>query len=269
MVLDVVKALFYACSSYPKIASPHRLSFSDDYELCALSALTPVIAFHSYVSKVMEEFKYGNRGVKDLEIGKTMSKGVSILLQDIGSKTNIPVAVTATTIIYVDAYLHTITKDFHDALRRVYNAMHFTPPTEVAELAKLLKAFGGDIAKAIELAELSERRIVVEGVDLVQFFSTLSQYIKAFEPLANQQKISESLLIAEKAFKNLRNINAALSATFLELAKSALPSDVDVGKAKLLELLKLDTHLRRSGCDLSYLMPYIMFAAFYVIKVLA
>jgi len=78
LVLDVVKALFYACSSYPKIASPHRLSFSDDYELCALSALTPVITFHSYVSKVMEEFKYGNRGVKDLEIEKTAVYNVSL-----------------------------------------------------------------------------------------------------------------------------------------------------------------------------------------------
>ncbi|MCC6045175.1 MAG: hypothetical protein LM572_00075 [Ignisphaera sp.] len=268
MILDVVKALFYACSSYPKIASPHRLSSSDDYELCILSALTPAVALHDHVNKIVDEFRHGYRGVKDLEIGKTIAKGIALLLQDIGYRTSIPITVTAVIVIYIDTCFQTIAKDFHDALRKIYSAMHSTPSTEVAELAKLLRTAGGDFAKVIELNELSERRIIMEGVDLAHFFSILSQHIKAFEPLAHQQKALESLTIVEKAFKNLHDINAALSVTFLELAKSFLPGGIELSKAKLSDLLKLDIAFRKSGRDLSHLMPYIMFASLYIIKVL-
>jgi hypothetical protein len=269
LVLDVVKALFYACSSYPKIASPHRLSPSDDYEQCIFSALIPTITLYTTVNKIMEEFKYGNRGVKDLEIGRMIAKGTSLLLQDVGYRINIPVAISAIIIIYIDTCLSTVAKDFHDALRRVYNAMHSTPPNEVAEVVKSLRAVGGEFAKAIELAELSERRVAVEGIDLARLFSILSQYIKAFEPLTHHQRILEALLIAEKSFRNLNNINATLSATFIELAKNALPDNVDLSRARAPELLRLDLSFRKQGHDLSYLMPYIMFASLYIIKVLA
>lgn len=266
LLIDVIKALFYACSSYPKVAAPHRLYPSEDYEICILSTLIPAVSLYSHVANIVSEFRRGDRSIGSLEIGKTMARGISIIVQDMGFRANVALAMHSALSSYLDALTDVAVRDFREALRRLYQALLYVPADETSELIKVLRSVGGEYARVLDLLELSERRAVMEGMNLADLFSLMARHMKVFEPLANQQKVLSIIASAENYFKITRNINTALSLTFIETVREALPQSINLAKAQLQDLLKLDISYRKAGKDLSYAMPYIIFASLYLVK---
>ncbi|MEM2628164.1 MAG: hypothetical protein QW775_07940, partial [Ignisphaera sp.] len=93
MLTDVIKALFYSCSSYPKVAVPHRLSPSDDFEACVLSSITSAIGIYNDVLRIVIEFKRGERDIRKLEVGKNIGKSLLLCLQELKHKMSVEICI--------------------------------------------------------------------------------------------------------------------------------------------------------------------------------
>lgn len=267
MLSEVIKALFYACNSYPKISAPHRYSPSDDFEICVLSSVLPAATSYDLVYNIVAEFRSGRRTVKELEIGKTIAKNIALLLTELGYNIPIIITITSTIILYIDAYLsNRIEKEFHEAVKKVFNALNLTPPQEAVELLRIFNNVGGEFRKNIDESELTERRIVAEDLSLGHFFSIISRHNKSLTFFTSLQKILDVLSMADNLFKSLQNINSTLSKMFAELARDSIPIKIDFDKTAFGSIIKMDLEMRKKGTDLTHLMPYIMLASFYLVK---
>ncbi|MEM0026655.1 MAG: hypothetical protein QXT53_01800 [Ignisphaera sp.] len=267
MITEVIKALFYACNSYPKISAPHRYSLSDDFELCVLSSILPATTSHEIVYNIVAELRSGRRTIRELEIGKMITRNIMLLLKELGYNIPIPVVISSTIILYIDAYLsNKIEKEFHEAVKKVFNALNLTPSQETVELLKIFNNVGGEFRKIIDASELTERRVLTEDLSLGQMFSIISRYNKGFAFFISLQRILNVLTMADNLFKSLQSINNILSKIFIELAKDDIPTGIDFDKTVFANLIKIDLEMRKKGIDLTYLMPYIMLASFYLVK---
>jgi len=267
MLSEIVKAFFYACNSYPKISAPHRYSPSDDFEICILSSIIPATTFHENIYSIVNDLKYGRRGVRDLEIGKTIAKSIAFMLRDMGYKISIPITTTSIITTYIDALLFSkIEKEFYEATKKIFTALNLSPVQDTVELFRIFSSMGGEFHRIIELSELTEKRILVEGTSLGQFFELISMHYKHFSFFTSTQKVLEILTLADKLFNESQNINTALSRLFMELAKNVVQMKIDLDKMVIADAIRIDIEMRRKGIDLTHFMPYIMLASFYIVK---
>ncbi|MCC6016812.1 MAG: hypothetical protein LM582_07210 [Desulfurococcaceae archaeon] len=262
MLTDVVKALFYTCSSYPKIAAPHRLSPSDDFEICILSSVTNIIELYSDIYRVIAEFKRGERGIGKLEIGRFFAKSLNNCFKELKYGMSLEMCLVTPTLSYVDILETEIEKDFRKVLRRFINILQAQDIEESIEFTKVARNIGGRLATLLEKAGVSEHRIKVEGLTLYNIFDELSKYDPLFESFINVQKLIDVVRLAEKLYKEYGNINEVLSKVFLELVKDKITPH----SGKLADLLKMDLDYRRRGVYLQYIMPYLSYASLYIVK---
>ncbi|MEL9940139.1 MAG: hypothetical protein QW632_01505 [Ignisphaera sp.] len=267
MITEVIKALFYACNSYPKVSAPHRYSLSDDFELCVLSSILPATTSYDSVYNIVVELRSGRRTVRELEIGKMIAKNITTLLKELGYNIRISIVASTTIFLYVDAYLsNRIEKDFHEAVKKVFNALNLTPSQETVELLRIFNSVGGELRRIIDVCELTERRILTEDLSLGQLFSIISRYSRDFTFFTSPQRILDVLTMADNLFKSLQNVNAILVKIFLELAKDETQIRIDFDKVALASIIKMDLEMRKKGVDLTHLMPYVMLASLYLVK---
>ncbi|MEM1644334.1 MAG: hypothetical protein QXL96_00450 [Ignisphaera sp.] len=262
MLTDVTKALFYSCSSYPKIAAPHRFSPSDDFETCILSSITSALGVYNNVLRIILEFKRGERDIRKLEVGKNIGKSLLLCLQELKHNMLVEICIVAPMLIYIDVIQTEIERDFHKAFRRFFNVLQVLDIEDSREFIKFARNVGGYLYSLIERSNISEHRILIEELRLYNVFEELSRHDPSFEWISNTQKIWDAIKLAEKLYNEFKDLNIALSKLFLELAKNK----IDVTSDKLIDILKIDVNYRRKGLNLSYLLPYLGYAALYLVK---
>lgn len=260
----MVKALFYTCSSYPKIAAPHRLSLSDDYEICMLSSITGSIGVYSDVVRVVLEFKRGERDIRRLDIGKNIAKALLLCFQDLGYKMSAEMCISAVILAYIDVVQTEIEKDFYRALRRVFNAIQVSEISDSIEFIRAMRIIGGNFNTLLDKAGISERKVEIEGLTLQHIFDELAKYDPLFGGFSNIQKVIDVIKLVDKIYVEHMNIVVALSKLSIEMVKDNI--NLDVPSDKLLELLKVDTSCRKKGIYLTYIMPYVAYSSLYLIK---
>ncbi|MEM1542544.1 MAG: hypothetical protein QW101_05995 [Ignisphaera sp.] len=262
MLMDVVKAVFYTCGSYPKIAAPHRYSISNDYDLCILSSISSAIEIYSKVLRIVDEFKRGERGLGGIEIGRNIARALSTTLQNIGYNMSIEMCIASVYLIYIDVFQEEAEADFRKALRRVFNATLSTDALDSIEFIKVLKNIGGGYHNLLDKADISERRISLEGLSLGHVMDVLSKHHPVFECFSNVQKVLDIVNQGDKVYTETRDINKTLSRLFIEIAKKS----IDIPRESLTELLKVDTIYRKKGIDLGHIVPCLVYPALYIIK---
>jgi len=262
MLVDMVKALFYTCNSYPKVAAPHRLSSSDDFEACILSSIMNAVELYDDVYRVVLEFKRGERSIGKLEIGKIFAKSLNSCFRELKHKMSLEMCLTTPILLYIDILETEIEKDFYKALKRFISIMQVQEIEESLEFIKNARNIGGRLGVLLDRADISEHRIKVEGLTLYNIFEELSKYDQLYEPFIKIQKTIDVVRLAEKLYSELGDLNETLSRIFLELAKDKIA----ISSAKLVDILRIDMNYRRKGLNLQYLMPYISYASLYIVK---
>lgn len=262
MLSDVVKALFYACSSYPKIGAPHRLSISNDYEICMLSSIVASLGLYDDVYKIILEFKRGERDVKRLEIGKKIAKALSLCIQDIGYKMSLGLCISSPILLYTDFIQMEIDKDFLKALRRVFSIIQASKDEDVVEFVRIARSLGGDIMLLIDKAGITEKRVFAEALSLQNIFEELSNYNLVFKWFSDISGVIDAIRLADKFFNKNKDLNYSLIMLFIELARGI----IDIPTDKISEIIKIDAVYRKKGVDLSYLIPCLAYASLYIIK---
>ncbi len=266
MDFNVIKALFYACSSYPKIAAPHRFSQFNDFETCTLTAMSSILGIDSNVRKYIEEFKKGLRGVNDLNLGESLVQGLQLSLKNVGSNAMIEVSMASTMSLYVNYIVKLQHLDFHESIRHLYRAMSLNNTNETLLFIKTLKNFGGEIATLLDRTEIAERKIIVENMKLSDVFQILSRISLRFEAFANMQKVLNVLNIVEDIARSLNDINSILSRLFLliSLEEKSIGS-ADYKSISITDILKRDIEYRKKNINRIHIMPYIIFASLYMV----
>jgi len=268
MLYTLIKALVFSCSSYPKICAPHRFTLSRDYDLCILSGLLAVSSINNYVDNVIEEYKYGKRSISDLEIGKVMNMVFIEGLRDLGTQFNVIIGVTSVIATYIAHHVQKMGTNFHDSLRNIYRSMMFNKTEDSIEMIRGLRRFGGEITHILDQIGLSERRIAIEDLKIFDIIKLLGEQHPGFKSLSQIQRMVNILGLAEKIFKELRDLNTTLSIVSLQLAKEELGIDIDLTKRDpryFAELLRIDREYRKKGIDLEYIMPYIVTSSLYLV----
>lgn len=265
-VLDfnTIKALFYACSSYPKIAAPHRFSPSNDFELCILTALSSVLDNDLNVRKYIEELKKGLRSIDNINLGESLTQGLLSSLRNVGSNAIIEVSIASTIALYVNYMVRLHRLDFHESIRYLYRAMSLNNPSETASFVKALKSFGREIAAIIDRAEIAEGRIVLENMKLGDVFQTLYRISPRFEAFANIQKLLDVLNTVDSITRSLNDINSVLSRLSLMLALEEKSMKL-IDYRSLGDVLRTDVEYRRKSIDKLHIMPYVVFASLYLV----
>lgn len=262
VLLDVVKALFYTCSSFPKIAAPHRYSPADDYDICVLSSLSSSLEIYSKVVKNIEEFKRGERSLKDLEIGRNMARALSSTVKNIGYSVSVEMCISSTYLVYIDIFQNDVENDFYKAVRKIFTALYFMDVVDSIEFVKILKNIGGKYYVLLDKADISEKRIMVENLSLGHVMEILAKHNSVFKCFSNVQKVIEIINQSSKIFEETKNINKTLFKLFIDAAKNKIENL----RESFIELLKIDIAYRKKNIDFSYILPCLAYAALYIIK---
>ncbi|MEM0005585.1 MAG: hypothetical protein QW406_01825 [Ignisphaera sp.] len=262
MDFNIVKALFYACNSYPKIAAPHRLSPSNDFEICVLTALSSILDIDSNVRRYVEELKKGLRGINDINIGVSIVQGLLSSLRNFGSNAMIEISIASTMSLYINYIIRLQQLDFHESIRCLYRAMSLNDVNETLSFIRTLKNFGGEIAVLLDKADIAERRVFVENMKLSDVLQNLSRVSLKFEAFANMQKVLNVLNTVEDIAKNLNNINLILSRLSLLLLEE---KSIKLSDRSIADILKVDMDYRKRNRNMIHIMPYIVFASLYMV----
>ncbi len=138
------------------------------------------------------------------------------------------------------------------------------------EMIRGLRRFGGRITYILDQIGLSEKRIAIEDLKILDIIKLLGEQHSGFRSLSQIQRMINVLNLAEKIFKELRDLNTTLSIVSLQLAKEELGINIDPMKRDpryFAELLRIDREYRRKGIDLGYIMPYIVTSSLYLILI--
>ncbi len=270
MLYTLIKALVFSCSSYPKICAPHRFTPSRDYDLCILSGLLTISSINNYVDNVMEEYKYGKRSISDLEIGRVMNMVFVEGLRDLSTQFDVIIGIVSIIATYTAYHVQKMGMNFHDSLRNIYKGMMLNKTEDSIEMIRGLRRFGGRITYILDQIGLSEKRIAIEDLKILDIIKLLGEQHSGFRSLSQIQRMINVLNLAEKIFKELRDLNTTLSIVSLQLAKEELGINIDPMKRDpryFAELLRIDREYRRKGIDLGYIMPYIVTSSLYLILI--
>jgi len=262
----LLKAIFYACSSGPKIAAPHRFSLHGDYEPCILTSFSSIKAIDKLLYR-LEMFLRGEVALGDIGLGVAMSEAISHGLRDLGAKLNIEVALSiplATMLIWLRTSAR---RSLPEAMNTIIKALQLSQSDEGIQLVSMLRKLGAEIALYVEEANLSERRIRMEGLSVYDVFTALSRVSHGrFSFIENLSSVVTLATSALKGIDSGAGVNEVLTQVFIDVAHTYgyIPK-VDVPKAMtvqdIIRLLKLDTEFRKRGMYLAHLLPYVVLVA--------
>lgn len=265
-VFGVLKALLYTCGSYPKLAAPHRLSGTGDYELCLLTSMASSLSVMERARLWVLEFKRGRRTIGALGVGRGIVEAVGASLKELGQEPMVNVSILAVLLTFLDIMNEEVYGCFHEALANLYKSLEVSEVGEAVELVKALKRLPST-APLLDQSGLSERRVEVEALTVRDVFRELTKHSNLFEPFTNVDRALDAINLAERMLREHKEVNKALSHTFLAMVRErdpVLARELERRKT-LAELLKLDFELRRRGITFVYLLPYVGFASLYLV----
>uniref|UniRef100_A0A7C2VB50 Uncharacterized protein n=1 Tax=Ignisphaera aggregans TaxID=334771 RepID=A0A7C2VB50_9CREN len=248
-----------------RLAAPHRLSTSDDYELCVITSIVSTSSVYNDVLRVVTEFKQGVRTLRNLEIGKNLAKALTSCLQELEHRMITEMCLVAPMLVYLDVIQSKIDKDFYKALRMLLNALQVSDVVDSIELVKTIDSIGGHLQLLLRKTDITARRISIENLTLYNVLDELAKQSPMFECFTNTQKILNVIRLSERLYNEHKNINTALSKVFIKLAKEK----IDIANSdnnNIVEILKVDAKYRREGLDLTFLLTYLAYAALYLVK---
>jgi len=262
----LLKAAFYACSSGPKIAAPHRFSLHGDYELCVLTSFSSIKAIDRLLYR-LELFLRGEVALGDIGLGFAMSEAISHCLRDIGAKLNIEIALSiplATTMIWLRTSAR---RSLSEAVNVIIKALQLSQSVEGIQLVSILRNLGAELALYLEEANLSERRIKMEGLSVYDVLIALSRVSRGrFSFIENLGSVVALVSSALRGIEDGVGINEVLTRVFIDVAHThGYVSKIDVPKTMsvqdIVRLLKLDNEFRKRGVYLAHLLPYVLLVA--------
>ncbi len=263
MIQQLLKALFYACSSGPKIAAPHKLSLHGDYEACVLSAFSALEAVQKLFRR-LEQFSRGEIALGDIGVGTAMSEAISYGFRELGARMPVEIVLTAPLVAAILWFRQSGGHSIADAVNTLNRALVTSRSEESALLVSSLRRVGGEVAWYIEQADLSERRVKMDGLSVYDVFSALSTVSQGrFSFVVELSPVSALAAAAISDLREGAGVNEALTRAFVSIAYSRgyIPR-LDVPKVMssrdVLTLLKLDNEYRKRGLYLVHLVPYVM-----------
>ncbi len=263
MLQQLLKALFYACSAGPKIAAPHKLSLHGDYEACMLSTFSALEAVQRLFHR-LERFARGEIALGDIGVGTAMSESISYGFRELGARMPVEIVLAVPLVATILWFRQSGCHSIADAVNTLNRALVTSRSEESALLVSSLRRVGGDIVWYIEQADLSERRVRMDGLSIYDVFSALSAVSQGrFSFVVELSPISTLTAVAISDLREGAGVNEALTRAFISIASSRryIPK-LDVPKLMssrdVLTLLKLDNEYRKRGLYLTHLVPYVM-----------
>ena len=262
----LLKAIFYACSSGPKIAAPHRFSLHGDYELCILTSFSSIKAIDRLLYR-LEMFLRGEVALGDIGLGIAMSEAISYGLRDLGTKLNIEVALSmplATTMIWLRTSAR---RPLSEAMNTIIKALQLSQSDEGIQLISILRRLGAELALYLEEANLNERRIKMEGLSVYDVLTALSRVSQGrFSFIENLGSVTTLASSALKGIEDGAGVNEMLTRVFIDVAHMhGYVPKIDVPKVMtvqdIVRLLRLDNEFRKRGVYLAHLLPYVVLVA--------
>jgi len=252
----VMKAIVYACSSYPKPGAPHRFSPENDFELCMVTGL----ATHGIVEEFLESLEKLGRGaisIGDVGLGNAMARCVEEATRELGHRLVIEIALS----IPVAAAL-AWAEQRGEGPSFVTKLFMLSPPSDAKKLVDALRALGGEYAYDLEKADLSSRRVLVESLSLDDVLNSLARtskryaYVRAIEVHGALQKVMEYI-------GKGRSVSEALAYPYIELLEEEGVRGVRdlFEKRSIVELLRIDAAMKKRGERYTHLLPPVLYVA--------
>ena len=221
------------------------------------------------LSTDLEDYRRGGKALGEIRLGKTMSDILMQSVKELGANTSIEMAL-AMPIAYVVSWLmKSMGLGFSDALNTVVRIMTTNSIEETQFLIKALKRIGGEVAILLDRVEITEKRVLIEGLKLYDVFSLLSRVSNKFEFFVNMHQASSYALRTESYIKDGMDLNSALAKLFLEIVKDRGVINYTlknkVTQKELVEVLRIDMELRKKGVNLENLMPYVLMVSLYLV----
>ncbi len=252
----LMKALIYACGSYPKPGAPHRLSPEDDFERCVITGLSSSEVLRDLLHN-LDSVERGVIAIGDIGLGKAMAKCVEEASRELGHRFIVEIAMAmpmATILAWAERK--------GEGTNFVKRVLTLAPPEDAKHLVEVLRSLGGEYAFDLERADLSERRVIVEGLSLDDVLEALSRFSKRYLYIRNVD-VHGMCAKVSKYIDAGRNLSEALAASYAELLeREGVKGVMELFERRsLVELLKMDSDMRRKGEKYYYLMPPVLYVS--------
>jgi len=251
-----LKAITYACSSYPKPGAPHRLSLDDDFERCMITGLSSLHVVEELL-RSLEKLERGSIALGDIGLGKAMAMCIEEAARELGHRLVVELSIAIPV-----AVLMGWAEQKEEGIALVSRALALAPADDAKELVEVLHSLGGEYAYDLEKADLSVRKVSVEGMNLDEVLEALSRAASRYR-YVKYVDVYGFLKAVTRYIETGRSAVEALAYPFISLLESEGVKGVRelFEKRAVLELLKLDASLRRRGARFDYLMPPALYTA--------
>ncbi|NPA96849.1 MAG: hypothetical protein GXO32_04545 [Crenarchaeota archaeon] len=251
-----LKAITYACGSYPKPGAPHRLSLDSDFEYCMITGFAALRTVESLLS-ALEKLARGSVTLGDLGLGKAMAACVEEASKEIGHRLIVEVALAIPISVLLGW-----AEQRGEGISIVSRALALAPPDDSRELVEVLHSLGGEYAYDLERADLSPRRVVVEGMSVDDVLEMLGKASTRYRYLKHLD-VHGMLATCMRYVEGGRPAAEALAYPFIHMLELEGVKGVEelFEKRNILELLKLDAALRKRGSRYNYLVPPSLYVA--------
>ena len=261
--MSLLKALLYTCSASPKICAPHRLSLSNEFELCMVTGFAALEPCKEVASRI-ELVERGDLDLAGLELGKAIAEALSQAMHELGHRMVIEIALAMPVASAIGKLIEG-GRALSDAMSIVRRAAMLSTPNDALSLVSALRRLGGDYALIVERADLSDRKIVVEGMKLIDAVAQLSSYSPSISMLFSAEEALKMLSIAREELRRGSTTLCALSKAFLsrafeELRIAERVDDVHDVKG-IARVAKLDRELRSKGVRMNHLLIPLLYAS--------
>ncbi len=228
--------------------------------LSTFTALEPVQRlFHR-----LEQFSHGEIALGDIGVGIAMSEAISYGFRELGARIPVEIVLAVPLVAAILWFRQIGRHSIADAVNTLNRALVTSRSEESALLVSSLRRIGGEVAWYIEQADLSERRVRMDGLSVYDVFSALSTVSQGrFSFVVELSPVSTLVAAAISDLREGAGINEVLTRTFVNIASSrGYVPRIDVPKVMssrdVLTLLKLDNEYRKRGLYLAHLVPYVM-----------
>jgi len=266
--MELLRALLYTCSSFPKICAPHRLSLSDEFERCMVTgfaALEP----SKRVAEGVERVERGEIDLGSLGLGKAMAEALSRSAHELGHRMVVEIAL-AMPVASALSKLMDGGRALGDAMNALRRAAMLSTTEDALCVVDALRRLGGEYALIVERADLSDRRILVENMKLLDVVNQLSNHSRAMSQLFSSSDAVAMLSAAREGIKKGVSVVHALSRAFVsraleELGISERIDDMHTARG-LARIAKLDRELRGRGVRMTHLLIPLLYASIQLVK---
>jgi len=266
--MSLLRALLYTCSSSPKVCAPHRLSLSEEFELCMVTGFAALEPCKEVASRV-ELVEKGDLDLSSLGLGKAIADALSKAMHELGHRMIMEIAL-AMPIASALGKLIESGRTLSDAMNVLKRAAMLSAPEDALSLVSALRRIGGEYALMVERADLSDRKIVVEGMRLMDVVTQLSSYSPSMSLLFSADEALRMLSIARNELRRGSSVLQALSKAFLSRAFEGLgivERIEDVHDAKgLARVARLDRELRSKGVRMNHLLIPLLYASMQLVR---